>query len=499
MDRQLWDGLIFNAHDRPSPMPPNLRPLALRQTPVTHRAIVPTIGICVQGPEHSEFGKRVEPYANVTWWRQQIERWTGLVWSGELRIAACTGNPARGWIYVREASRPLSFGILARAGTLREEHPHFGGRWVASELDWRQGLETVSEAYFEASLAHELGHALGFAHVPRSSGFVMSTGSTPTWPEEESSMAQLAYRVGPNVRYPGLVRDVDSGESDETNPDRQALAALHESTGGQNWTDDTNWVTTEPLDRWHGVSTDAGGRVNWLVLHRNNLSGPFPAELGNLSSLENLDLERNNLSGPIPPELGSLSNLTRLQLSRNDLSGEIPSELGRMQSLTRLWLSRNDLNGPIPAELGGLPDLYTLDLRRNDLTGPLPPELGNLSGLHDLWLSHNQLSGTVPPELGRMPLLRGLNLTYNRLSGPLPASFTELDRLRGLRIEENDGLCAPADDEFQAWLATLEQFSGPTCEAESVPVLPALALALAALVLGGLGVGLLGPRNTPAG
>lgn len=487
MDRQLWDGLVFNASDFPVGIPPDGRPPALRQTLVTHRTVVPTIGICVQGPAHSDFGKRVQPYANHAWWRQQIQRWTGLAWSGQLLVGACTGSPDRGWIYVREAARPLPFGVLARAGTVREEHPHFGGRWVASDLEWKQGLEDVSEAYFEASLAHELGHALGFFHVPQSSGFVMSTGSTSTWPEEESSMAQLAYRVGPNVRYPGVVREADPIDSDASDSDRQALTALHDSTGGQNWTDSANWGTSAPLAHWHGVATDAGGRVNWLELHHNNLSGPIPAELGSLSSLKYLNLLRNDLSGPLPPELGRLSELSLLNLSRNDLSGEIPAELGSMQRLERLYLGRNDLRGRIPAELGGIPDLYTLDLRHNALTGSLPPELGNLSGLRDLWLEYNQLSGPVPPELGRMSRLRGLNLDHNRLSGPLPASFTNLTTLRGLRIQENDGLCAPADDEFQAWLATLAVFEGPICEAQSVPVLPALALALAALLLGGVG------------
>ena len=511
MDRQLWDGLVFNASDRPTGIPPDFRPPALRQTLVTHRTVVPTIGICVQGPTHSDFGKRVQPYANHAWWREQILRWTGLAWSGQLRVGACTGSPIRGWIYVREAARPLPFGVLARAGTVREEHPHFGGRWVASELNWRQGLEDVSEAYFEASLAHELGHALGFFHVPQSSGFVMSTGSTSTWPEEESSMAQLAYRVGPNVRYPGVVREVDPVDSAENNPDRRVLIALHDSTGGQNWTDNTNWGTAAPLERWHGVSTDAGGRVNWLELHHNNLSGPIPAELGSLSSLEKLDFENNNLSGPlpaelgslsslkylnllrndlsgpIPPELGGLSELTVLFLNSNDLSGEIPPELGRMKRLRRLYLRGNDLHGRIPVELTEIPDLDLLDLRRNALTGSLPPELGNLHRLRNLWLRHNQLSGPVPPELGRMSRLRSIGLDHNRLSGPLPASFTNLTALLGLRIQENDGLCAPADDEFQAWLATLELFEGPICGEQSVPVLPALALLLAALLLGGVG------------
>ena len=40
------------------------------------------------------------------------------------------------------------------------------------------------------------------------------------------------------------------------------------------------------------------------------LQGPLPAELGNLTNLEILDLELNpSVDGPIPPELGRLVNL----------------------------------------------------------------------------------------------------------------------------------------------------------------------------------------------
>ena len=46
-------------------------------------------------------------------------------------------------------------------------------------------------------------------------------------------------------------------------------------------------------------------------------------ELGQLSSLEELNLHDNDLAGPIPEELGSLSVLNKLFLSKNRLSGEV--------------------------------------------------------------------------------------------------------------------------------------------------------------------------------
>ena len=36
--------------------------------------------------------------------------------------------------------------------------------------------------------------------------------------------------------------------------DRAALMALYNSTGGANWTNNTNWGSTEPIGTWFGVT-----------------------------------------------------------------------------------------------------------------------------------------------------------------------------------------------------------------------------------------------------
>ena len=131
--------------------------------------------------------------------------------------------------------------------------------------------------------------------------------------------------------------------------DTAALTALYDATGGANWTDSTNWKSTEALSAWYGVSTNADGRVTQLSLHGNELSGEIPAELGDLTNLQQLSLSRNTLSGEIPAELGDLTNLQQLSLDQNQLSGEIPAELGDLTNLQRLYLWRNQLTGTIPA------------------------------------------------------------------------------------------------------------------------------------------------------
>ena len=219
---------------------------------------------------------------------------------------------------------------------------------------------------------------------------------------------------------------------------RDALAALYNATNGPGWTNSGNWLTDAPLDQWHGVVTECDGTVTHLALKDNQLTGPIPPELGNLSNITWLNLSGNQLTGEIPPELGDLSALETLILSENQLTGPIPPELGDLSALESLTLSENQLIGPIPPELGDLSNLHWLTLSENQLIGPIPPELGDLSNLHWLTLSENQLIGPIPPELGGLSELAGLLLFGNQLTGPIPPELGDLSGLQRLSLSDNE-------------------------------------------------------------
>ncbi|MYC69967.1 MAG: hypothetical protein F4X17_04575, partial [Gemmatimonadetes bacterium] len=71
-------------------------------------------------------------------------------------------------------------------------------------------------------------------------------------------------------------------------PDRAVLIVLYGTTGGDNWEDNTNWLSEVPLNEWYGVTTDYEGRVTSLELTENQLTGPIPETLGQLKSLHTL-------------------------------------------------------------------------------------------------------------------------------------------------------------------------------------------------------------------
>ena len=162
--------------------------------------------------------------------------------------------------------------------------------------------------------------------------------------------------------------------------DREVLVALYNATDGPNWTNSTNWLSDKPVGDWYGI-TASNGRVTRLELQENQLSGPIPAELGDLANLTHLGFGWNQLIGSIPTELSNLANLTHLWLSGNQLSGSIPAELVNLANLTELDLEQNQLTGPIPMDLGRLTQLTWLGLNGNQLTGEIPVELDNLTNL----------------------------------------------------------------------------------------------------------------------
>ncbi|MYC99394.1 MAG: hypothetical protein F4X13_09020 [Gammaproteobacteria bacterium] len=233
--------------------------------------------------------------------------------------------------------------------------------------------------------------------------------------------------------------------------DREILVRLYEATDGPNWDDNTNWLTEAPLRQWHGVTTDADGRV------------------------KELDLGFNDLHGVVPLELGGLSNLRRLDLRTDDrgLTGRIPAELGQLRQLQYLALAHNGLVGPIPPEFGNLSSLEELALRNNFLTGSIPRELGRLTRLTALRLEKNILTGELPHELGDLARLRFLSIHINRLLGPIPASLLQLD-LRGITFEDNLGLCAPGTTRFVSWLGRINETNGGYCNAGDAAVLERL-------------------------
>ncbi|KAK3404318.1 hypothetical protein EUGRSUZ_K00624 [Eucalyptus grandis] len=198
-----------------------------------------------------------------------------------------------------------------------------------------------------------------------------------------------------------------------------------------------------------------------------SFSGKLPASIGNLRSLEFLDLnsETCNLTGSLPASIGKLPSLSYLDISGCQFSGSLPSSIGHLPSLSHLIIIGCNFSGSIPASFANLSNLEYLSvsmspftaqtisylswiwkikklaslyLQKINLYGEIPPSIGNLSQLVELSFLGNQLSGTIPSLLRNLTRLTTLYLRSNQLSGYIPSWLMSMTRLVILDLAINN-------------------------------------------------------------
>lgn len=62
--------------------------------------------------------------------------------------------------------------------------------------------------------------------------------------------------------------------------DSLTLVTLYNSLEGDNWTENTNWLTDQPINTWYGVTVNGEGCVSQLYMTENNIGGQLPPEIG---------------------------------------------------------------------------------------------------------------------------------------------------------------------------------------------------------------------------
>ncbi|XVF78925.1 hypothetical protein PTKIN_Ptkin14bG0177400 [Pterospermum kingtungense] len=184
-------------------------------------------------------------------------------------------------------------------------------------------------------------------------------------------------------------------------------------------------------------------KSNWssplrsLVVSNVNASlGEVPDSIGNLRSLEVLDLSSSNLKGSIPASLGNLTQLFYLQLANNQFSGRLPfSAIFNLTQIESLDFSSNNLEGPLAPHVNGLSRLRELRLYSNFLSGKIPSWLFSLPTLAELWLSNNKLTGPIE-QFDEVAPLEWVDLGNNEINGPIP-SFSKFVNLTHLDLSSN--------------------------------------------------------------
>ena len=150
----------------------------------------------------------------------------------------------------------------------------------------------------------------------------------------------------------------------------------------------------------------------------------MPAEIGQLTSLKELNLNDNQLTS-VPAEIGQLAALRQLFLNCNQLTS-VPAEIGQLTSLTELWPRRQSADEPAGGD------------RAAHVAGGVDERAGgDRSAQTQLFLHHNQLT-SVPAEIGQLTSLTHLFLDGNQLTN-VPAAIREL-RAAGCHVYLDDGV-----------------------------------------------------------
>ncbi|CAD6255159.1 unnamed protein product [Miscanthus lutarioriparius] len=171
--------------------------------------------------------------------------------------------------------------------------------------------------------------------------------------------------------------------------------------------------------------------LRFLYLSSTSMYGQFPDALGDMTSLQVLDLsdiyydydyqddDKNMRS--MTMDLKNLCNLEVLNLKSTHLYGDV-AELFRNlprcspNKLQELDLGWNHLTGMLPRWIGQFMSLVVLNLGWNNLTGHVPYEIGKFSNLTHLNLKRNKLDGTITEEhFASARSLQYIDLSYNAL------------------------------------------------------------------------------------
>ncbi|WCJ29604.1 Receptor-like protein EIX2 [Euphorbia peplus] len=166
-------------------------------------------------------------------------------------------------------------------------------------------------------------------------------------------------------------------------------------------------------------------------ISQNSISGPIPVSLGEMNSLQYVDLRRNRLEGEVSHL--HFANLTRLSYFiafGNNISLRVSSNwIPPFHQLQYLLLRSWHIGPQFPKWLRVLKHLTYLDLSNTRISAPVPIWFwDSLSNYDYLNFSHNQMHGSVPniPFVGGyMPVI---DLNSNNFSGRVPYSnVTQLD------------------------------------------------------------------------
>ena len=247
------------------------------------------------------------------------------------------------------------------------------------------------------------------------------------------------------------VANIDSVKIEEIDTvalkEREALIAIYNALGGDNWINNENWCSDKPVSEWYGVSVQ-NNNVIGLDLRLNNLKGVIPDEIGKLKNLHDLMFDDYGINA-MSDEIYSLSELNSLRLDNTTIS-EISYKINNLKKLGSLTI-QSKVKIKFPTDLKGLASLLDLGVKNiysmdaicdikslewlsivyNDSLC-VSPKIGNLTSLKQLDIHGCKIIGEIPSSIGRLKKLKSLDLRFNTVKCGIPSEIGELTELENL-------------------------------------------------------------------
>ncbi|KAL4196671.1 hypothetical protein AMTRI_Chr04g247370 [Amborella trichopoda] len=381
---------------------------------------------------------------------------------------------------------PLLFSGLKYLEYLDLSWNNFHQFKIPDQLGDLLGLKylNLSNAGFSGAIPNRLSNLSSLHTLDLSCAFFVDVGHRfhhgLFWLERLTDLRFLALN-GANLSIASSAKYLDISNS-HVRGSIQHLPQIHMLNAGGNH-DLLQFCNTSGIVKQYGKYFFS----SCTILANNNIEGPMPPYLTNLSNLEYIDLSFNSLTGwKIPSCMGNLTRLEAFDVSRNSLEGNVslqslfvnssPTQVGmafngltvstdhmempksfqpskqstsslNMKNIQVLFLSNNNLTGNIPSWLWLLPRLSSLDLSNNNLYGTLPLSFSlampyipsNLNLAHNSFhgnlplppnnievfdLSHNQFSGSIPVQMGeKLMNAKYVSFSGNKLTGAIPHSL----------------------------------------------------------------------------
>lgn len=177
-----------------------------------------------------------------------------------------------------------------------------------------------------------------------------------------------------------------------------------------------------------------------ITLHNDKFKILYVSpEIGHCHMLEVLDCTGCGLT-EIPVEIGNITHLKKLKVGKNDIK-TLPDSVGDLKSLEHLDISRNTHLSKLPKEIGGLQELKVFKAHHAKLQ-TIPKEIGNCYALQELYVDHNQLKA-LPKEIAQLSLLEVLYVDHNKLT-TLPDTLKELNAIKSITVDGNNIAKIPA-------------------------------------------------------